>query len=404
MTVVGDSQDQDQDQDQGRRAGTRPPVGQGAILLAGSCLPILGSVLLAPVLPRMAEAFATTAGVSVLVPIVLTAPALMIGLLAPVAGRLVDAAGRKRVLLVALVLYALFGTAPLYLSSLGAIVASRVGVGICEAAIMTACTTLLADLFDGTARDRWFARQTIATTLAATVFFGLGGALGAVSWRAPFVLYVSSLVIAVLAAVFVRNTGRTPAAALPPVPWRLIAVPCAVTLFGGIVFYTPIAELSLVLASVGVTSTATIGLLSAIASLATAAGGFTFGRVARRGTGVLLPIALGLAGVGLVVMGVSSAVPVIAVGAVIASAGTGLLLPTLLTWALSGLGFAERGRGTGMWTAAMFIGQFFCPLVLLAASAPLGSLSTAVLALGLLSAVAAGAAPLVVRRWATRPA
>lgn len=392
MTVVG------QEQDQGRAGRAGSARGQGAILLAGSCLPILGSVLLAPVLPRMIDAFATTPGVDVLVPIVLTAPALVIGLLAPVAGRLVDAAGRKRVLVAALVVYAIFGTAPLYLDSLPAIVASRVGVGLCEAAIMTACTTLLADLFDGTARDRWFARQTIATTLAATAFFALGGALGAVSWRAPFVLYVSSLVIAVLAAVFVRDTGRTPAASLPPVPWRLIAVPCLVTLFGGIVFYTPIAELSLVLASVGVTSTATIGLVSAVASLATAAGGFTFGRVARRGTVVLLPVALALAGVGLVVVGISSAVPVIAVGAVIASAGTGLLLPTLLTWALSGLGFAERGRGTGFWTAAMFIGQFFCPLVLLAAAGPLGGLSGAVLALGVLTALAAGVAPLIVRR------
>ena len=392
MTVVG------QEQDQGRAGRAGSARGQGAILLAGSCLPILGSVLLAPVLPRMIDAFATTPGVDVLVPIVLTAPALVIGLLAPVAGRLVDAAGRKRVLVAALVVYALFGTAPLYLDSLPAIVASRVGVGLCEAAIMTACTTLLADLFDGTARDRWFARQTIATTLAATAFFALGGALGAVSWRAPFVLYVSSLVIAVLAAVFVRDTGRTPSASLPPVPWRLIAVPCLVTLFGGIVFYTPIAELSLVLASVGVTSTATIGLVSAVASLATAAGGFTFGRVARRGTVVLLPVALALAGVGLVVVGISSAVPVIAVGAVIASAGTGLLLPTLLTWALSGLGFAERGRGTGFWTAAMFIGQFFCPLVLLAAAGPLGGLSGAVLALGVLTALAGGVAPLIVRR------
>ncbi|MFC5063609.1 MFS transporter [Actinomycetospora atypica] len=396
MTVIG------QDEDQGRAARTGRGTGPGAILLAGSCLPILGSVLLAPVLPRLMEAFSTTAGVEVLVPIVLTAPALMIGLLAPFAGRLVDAAGRKRVLVVALVIYALFGTAPLYLDSLGAIVGSRVGVGICEAAIMTACTTMLADLFDGTARDRWFARQTIATTLAATVFFGLGGALGAVSWRAPFVLYAASLVIAALVAAFVRDTGRTPAAALPPVPWRLIAVPCLVTLFGGIVFYTPIAELSLVLASVGVTSTATIGLVSAVASLATAAGGFTFGRVARRGPAVLLPVALALAGVGLVVVGISSSVPVIAVGAVIASAGTGLLLPTLLTWALSGLGFAERGRGTGMWTAAMFIGQFFCPLVLLAVAIPLGGLSGAVLALGVVTALFAGVAPLIVRRAVAR--
>ncbi len=218
------------------------------------------------------------------------------------------------------------------------------------------------------------------------------------SWRAPFVLYASGLVVAALVAAFVRDTGRTPAAALPPVPWRLIAVPCAVTLFGGIVFYTPIAELSLVLASVGVTSTATIGLVSAVASLATAAGGFTFGRVSRRGPAVLLPIALALAGVGLVVVGISSAVPVIAVGAVIASAGTGLLLPTLLTWALSGLDFAERGRGTGMWTAAMFIGQFFCPLVLLAASGRSAGLSGSVLALGVLTALFAGTAPLIVRR------
>lgn len=400
MTVTGQENDHENDRGAAARSGRR--TGQGATLLAGSCLPVLGSVLLAPVLPRMMEAFAATPGVDVLVPVVLTAPALMIGLLAPVAGRLVDAAGRKRVLVVALLAYALFGTAPLYLDALGAIVASRVGVGICEAAIMTACTTLLADLFDGGSRDRWFARQTIATTLAATVFFGLGGALGAVSWRAPFVLYASSLVIAVLVVLVVRDTGRTPAAALPPVPWRLVAAPCLVTLFGGIVFYTPIAELSLVLASVGVTSTATIGLVSAVALLATAAGGFTFARVARRGPRVLLPVALGLAAVGLVVVGVSPAVPVIAVGAVIASAGTGLLLPTLLTWALAGLSFAERGRGTGLWTAAMFIGQFFCPLVLLAVAGPLGGLSAAILALGVVTAAVALLAPTIVRAAAQR--
>jgi MFS family permease len=391
------------------RTGT---VGQGAVLLAGSCLPILGSVLLAPVLPRMMEAFAGTPGVEALVPIVLTAPALVIGLLAPVAGRIVDAVGRKRILVAALVVYALVGTAPLWLhafgaDSLGLVVASRVLVGVTEAAIMTACTTLIADLWSGPRRDRWFARQTIATTLAATVFFGLGGALGAVSWRAPFWMYLSSLVVAVLVAVTVPATERVPAAArpaLPPIPWRLVLVPCLVSLFGGVVFYTPIAELSLVLAGLGITSTATIGLVSAIASLATAAGAFAFGRTAARGPriAVLLPLALGLAGAGLVVVGLASGVVLVAVGAVIASAGTGLLLPTLLTWALSRLGFAERGRGTGLWTAALFIGQFFCPLVLLAVSVPLGGLSGAVALLGAVTIVAAAGAPAVVRRWASR--
>ena len=40
-----------------------------------SCLPILGAVLLAPVLPIMQAAFADVSGSAALVPLVLTAPA-----------------------------------------------------------------------------------------------------------------------------------------------------------------------------------------------------------------------------------------------------------------------------------------------------------------------------------------
>src|SRR5688500_18867060 len=69
---------------------------QALVLLLASCLPVLGSVLLAPVLPAIQEAFASTPGASALAPIVLTAPALMIGLTAPFAGRVVERTGRKR--------------------------------------------------------------------------------------------------------------------------------------------------------------------------------------------------------------------------------------------------------------------------------------------------------------------
>ena len=60
-----------------------------------------------------------------------------------------DRLGRKRLLIVATVLYAVFGTAPLWLDSLGAIMASRALVGITEAAIMTCCTTLIGDYYTG---------------------------------------------------------------------------------------------------------------------------------------------------------------------------------------------------------------------------------------------------------------
>jgi len=363
------------------RAG-RP---QGMLLMFVSCLPVLGAVLLAPVLPSMEQHFAGTPYATALVPVTLTVPALMIGLLAPFAGRIVDRFGRKRLLVGALVTYAFFGTAPLYLTGLPAIVLSRVGVGITEAAIMTCCTTLIADYFSGAARDRWLAMQTVFASLSATLFFALGGALGSLTWRAPFWLYASSVLFALLAARLLwQPTPRSASSSrqLPPIPWRALAVPCLVTLFGGVVFYTPIVELPYVLDNAGVKAVGAIGAVTAIASAATATGAFIFGRTSRFGTRTLLPIAFALAGTGLVIVGLTTTVPVIVIGAVIAASGTGLMLPTLLTWALSALTYDQRGRGTGLWTATLFIGEFACPLLILAISTPTGGLGRAVVVVG----------------------
>src|SRR3954466_3501862 len=257
----------------GRPAGRA----QALTLLLASCLAVLGAVLLAPVLPDIRDAFAGTAGVEALAPVVLTAPALVIGLTAPFAGRIVDRLGRRRPLVGALVVYAVVGTAPLYLPSLQLIVASRVLVGLTEAAIMTCCTTLLADYFHGSQRERYFGLQVIFTTVAATVFFGVGGALGSADWRTPFWLYAVSLPLALLAARYVWQPApraRVRATTLPPLPWRQLAASLGVTLLGGLVFYVLIVQLSFRLDSIGVESTATIGAASAIASLGTAIGAF----------------------------------------------------------------------------------------------------------------------------------
>jgi MFS family permease len=387
-----------------RRAG-RP---QGLLLMFMSCLPVLGAVLLAPVLPSMQDHFGDSAQAKALVPLSLTVPALMIALLAPFAGSIVDRFGRKRLLLVGLVVYAAFGTAPLWLDGLVAIVLSRVGVGVAEAAIMTCCTTLIADYFSGPQRDRWLGLQTVFASLSATLFFALGGALGAHSWRTPFWLYASSLAFAVLAAALlwqprspVEDAAGTARTALPQLPVRALLAPCLVTLFGGIVFYAPIVELPFVLDQAGVTAVPAIGAVTALASAATAAGAFTFGRVAGKGTATLLPIAFALAGVGLVTVGLGGSVPVIVVGAVIASGGTGLLLPTLLVWALAGLSFEQRGRGTGLWTAALFLGEFVCPLLVLALAAALGGLGAALVLVGAAALTAGVACRLAFTRTAT---
>ncbi|WP_316775600.1 MFS transporter [Streptomyces sasae] len=374
------------------------------LLMAGSCLPILGAVLIAPVLPKMQDYFAAVPGAKALVPLALTVPALALALLAPFAGVIVDRLGRKRLLVVATLLYAVFGTAPLWLQSLGAIIASRALVGVAEAAIMTCCTTLIGDYYSGQRRVKYLALQTMCASASATVFFVLGGAAGSAGWRVPFWVYGVSLVLAPLMATALPSSaaaGTTVTEAPGPsrrsFPWRQLAGICALTFFGAMVFYTVPVEMSYLLDDLGVKNTGVIGLATAIASAATMGGAITFARL-KRSPDPMLPAVLAVCAVGFGLMFLAGNAPLLVVGAVVNCVGTGMLLPALLTSAMSRLSFEDRGRGTGLWTAAFFGGEFVCPLVLLAGESAVGTLAGAVGVLGVACALVAGGVFAVRRR------
>lgn len=368
-------------------------IPQLVLLLAAACMPVLGAVLIAPVLPLMAQHFADVPGVAVLVPVVLTVPALVIGLTAPFAGQIVDRLGRLRVLQVGMVGYAIAGTAPLYLDDLGAIIGSRVLVGVFEAGIATAATTLVGDYWKEQ-RDRYIGLQATAASLAGVVFIAVGGALGVGGWRAPFWIYAVAILL-VLPMTWLlwspsRSTGGT-TADLGRVPWRALGAPCGVTLFGGVVFYVLIVHLSTVLAGLGVTSPATIGALTGVLALAIAIGAALFGRLAALGRRLLLPAEFAVSGIGLLVVLLAGSVPTVMVGAVIAGFASGLLFPTLIAWVLDTVEFAQRGRGSGLWTGCAYVGQFLSPLVVAVLALVTGGLQGGIGALGALALVVAAA-------------
>jgi MFS family permease len=390
-----------------RRAGTL----QGILLLAGSCLPVLGSVLITPVLPQLSEHFADVGGSDVLVPMIVAIPALMIAIFAPFAGQIVDRLGRKNLLIIAMFAYAVVGTAPAWLEALPAILLSRVFVGVCEAAIMTVCTTLIVDYFHEPARrTRYLGLQTVTTTVAATIFIALGGALGVGGWHTPFWVYAISIALAIpmIFALWEPRPGEegeqpAPAGVKVRVPWRSIWVKLLVTLFGGFTFYVMVIETSYLVVSTGVsaTDTATIGIAAASASLATAIGGFTFARMTKLAPGRLLPVAFGLQAIGMLVIWVVPGLVGIMIGAIVASFGSGLLLPSMLTWVVAATRFEDRGRVTGWWTASFFLGQFVTPILIGVLVAVTGGLPIAVGIVGVAAGVVAVLVGLALRRQPT---
>jgi MFS family permease len=363
---------------------------QGWLLLCISCLPVLGAVLLAPVLPAIAREFAGNPAAGTLVPMIITAPALVIAAGSPFVGYLTDKIGRKNALIVSLVAYSLAGTAPLWLDSLEGIVASRFLLGACEAVIMTACTTLLGDYFSGQRRAHFLSLLTVLTTVSATVFLVVGGIMGTVGWQAPFWLYASGIVLAVVAARRLHEPLVQPARrVLANVPWGRLVVPLLFTFIGGAAFFALIVHLPFILEGLGVTDAGQVGLLSAVASAATAAGAFSYRLMGRLSPAAMLTVSFGMSGLGFLLVWASGDLALTMVGAVIASAGTGLSVPTLLIWTIGRLEQEVRGTGTGIWTSVNWLGQFASPIIVGAFAATAGGLSSGIGYLGILVLVLA---------------
>ena len=351
---------------------------QSLLLLLGSCLPVLGAVLLAPVLPRMQAHFADVAGSAVMVPIVLTLPALMIALLAPFAGLLADRLGRKPLLLVSMALYVICGVLPLWLESLPAIVASRAGIGLAEAGIMTCCTTLMGDYYSGARRERLFALQMVATSLSAAVFIALGGFLGQNDWRTPFALYAVGLIFLPLMAWKLwepqpqplARTGQSQANITPgKFPWRALTPMYALALLAGLSLFIVPVQAGYLLNLLHVDAPQQIGMTMGANQLGVLVGALSFRLFSGVRSQHLLLIAYVLAGVGGLLMANAGSHAQVVVAVLVNGLGIGLMLPTLITWIMAQVGFDQRGRAAGCFTAAIFAGEFISPLVVLGITA-----------------------------------
>ncbi|MFT4267879.1 MAG: MFS transporter [Xenophilus sp.] len=382
------------------------------ILLSAVICGTLAPTVIGPVLPAMQQHFSNVPGIETLVPVVVTMPMLVLGVIAMVIGAISDRIGRKRVLVWALVAYAAAGTAPLYLDSIYTILASRALVGLAEAAAMTVATSFIGDYFVGARRDRYASLQVTFASTSAFLFNLLGGVLGEHGWRVPFAAYALPLLLAPLVQIFIWDArrdadaqdGEGGAAAREPAfnPW-LLGLICVMSCVVGLVFMVVPVHLSFMVVQMGVQSPNEIGLAYALNSAGVIIGTLAFGWLIASRLAVLQQFVLGAAicGAGFVCMGLAHGYAALTLGAIINGVGCGISLPAVLSWGLRSLPFSRRGFGTGAFTAAQFVGNFCSPLVVMPMVAYWGSRSVVVegwgiallvlAALGLAGALATGA-------------
>ncbi len=340
----------------------QPGFMTGFSLLLPITLSTMAIVLLAPVLPGLLGEFNQVPDYEYWVPMVLTVPALCVALFSPVAGILGDWFGRRRLLLWSFVVYAIVGIAPVFLTDIRAIIASRVAVGLAESLIMVLTTTMIGDYYQGAARDRWLAAQTAVASMSALVFFNVGGLLGRAGWRAPFWVYGSALIMLALVLLFTWEPSEKDTSdeaedaphngSWAGFPWLQMAGIIAVTVFGSVLFYTVQIQAPMGLVALGITDPGRTGFLTSLASIGVVIGTVVYSRAGRMPVSRLLLIEFALLTTGFLLMSRAASPLPFLIGCFINQLGAGMLLPTLLVWAMNTLPFEIRGRGAGMWTGA----------------------------------------------------
>jgi MFS family permease len=346
-------------------------VPQGLTIVTAAFLPILAIATMFPALPSIIDHFATDPGARWKVPMMVSAPGLSIAIVAPFAGWFVDKIGRRPLLVGATLLYGIVGTAPFFLNSIDAIFASRLVLGVAEAAILTIVNTLIGDYWDDTRRRDWLMIQGLLGPFLASGVILMSGSATAIRWNGIFLVYLIAFPIffAMLAFLFEpkREDGATVAdlaqkpAAISPFPKTWVALLGVVTLAASALYYVFIINGGLAFREVGIQSSTRLSELTAIPSLFVLLGAALFRVLGRAPNAVQIGTFFLLLGGGILGIGLAPDYRWMLAALVVQQTGAGMAVPALIAWAQTRLPFEHRGRGMGIWTGCFFFGQFSSP-------------------------------------------
>ncbi len=341
------------------------------VLLLASSMTVMAGATISPALPSMAKAFSTTQNVSLLIPLVLTMPALFIALCGTASGFVIDKWGRKKLLLLSLALYGVAGTSGFFLSSLSAILIGRAVLGVAVAGIMTTCTTLIADYFVGEQRYQFMGIQASFMSFGGVLFLTLGGFLAQANWRSPFLIYLFAFIVLPLAAYAIYEPQKAEVQVNNSIneenvnwPLKQLALIYGLALGGMIIFYMIPVKLPFLLSDLKLGNAAQAGMAIACSTLASGITSTQFLHVrAKFNFSAITSFVFLLMGIGYSVIAMSTTYLQILLGLIISGLGMGLLIPNLNVGLVEIIPLKLRGRAVGGLTTAIFLGQFFSPLV-----------------------------------------
>ncbi|HDS63364.1 MAG TPA: MFS transporter [Methanofollis liminatans] len=348
-------------------------------LLLAAMMILMGGAAVAPALPLISEAFPDAP--DSLVSLIVTLPSLAIALTGIFIGALSDKIGKIRVLVASIVIFTIAGSSGYYLTSLYAILAGRILLGVGIAGITCATSSLIPCYYEGQTRARVLGYQAAAMGLGVLILEMSGGLLAGISWHAAFLIYLIGIVI--LAGVLLTmkepvlpKIERNKALSEEQFPVAPLLLGYVTLFLGSMLFFLMPIKFPYLIANMeaarilGENTALTSGLFLGIMGCAASLIGLFYGRLAWRfNRYTILTLTFIFFGIGYCSLGLATSLAVVAFAVICIGLGNGVLMPTVLTWIATITPKQFLGRASGGFSVALNIGQFASTLAIVPVAA-----------------------------------
>ncbi len=340
------------------------------VLLLASMLTILANAIIAPALPEIKNAFASTRNIEIVSKLLMTLPALTIVFFASAIGKLVDNIGCIKVLMVSLLIYGIAGTSGFWLPSLPLILIGRFLLGFGVAGIMTSVTTLIGSYYIGTERQEIISWQGAFIGFGGMIFITLAGFLTDQHWRWPFLVYAFAFLPLVLVFKFLKEPQKLSNSVNMTNEIELIASKKTLYLiyfsaFIGIaIFYILPLQIPFYLKRISDVSNSMSGVAIGVLTIAQAFSSFFYKNVKAKFSYIAIYcFSFGIMAIGFGIISFSAVYWQVIIGLIVSGIGTAWLMPNANLWLMTITPETSRGKYIGQLTTFIFLGQFMSPIL-----------------------------------------
>lgn len=325
---------------------------------------MMSNVAVVTVIPHLKDYFQAD-NIELLSRLMLTLPSIVIAFLAPFLGHIVHKFGKKNSALFALLLFALAGTAGLYLETLNLILASRALLGVSIATLMIVSTSLVGDYFQGEKRNRYMGLQNAFTSVGGLFFVVGGGVLSDINWRYPFAIYLIGAVLFPIVYKFLVEKKEDEIAQEQDIQidGKLLPIYFLAFLMMIIFYILPTQMPFLMINHFNASGTLTGAIISS-AFFFNALGAISFSKLKNRFEfATIYLIGLSVVALGFILIGLVREVHYFFLTAPMMGFGGGILMTTVTAWMLNRAHHTKRVKSSGYLTSSFFAGQFFSPII-----------------------------------------